>query len=78
MQIMEGDLVRTVSENLTHIGHIQFADNPGRHQPGTGELNWPFIFQSLDDMGYGGWVGAEYLPTGATEQSLGWLTGCSR
>lgn len=73
MQIMEGDLLRTMERLLPVIGHIQFADNPGRHQPGTGELNFPALFAALDRMGYEGWVSAEYRPATTTSDSLGWF-----
>lgn len=73
MQIMEGDLIRTVECLLPWIGHIQFADNPGRHEPGTGEINFWNVFAALDRLGYGGWVSAEYRPSGATVDSLGWF-----
>ena len=73
MQIMEGDLARTVEENLDVIGHIQIADNPGRHEPGTGEVNYWFFLDHLDDIGYEGWVGCEYAPATTTEANLGWL-----
>jgi hydroxypyruvate isomerase len=73
MQRMEGDLAATLRRLLPRIGHVQFADNPGRHEPGTGELNFGFLFAELDRLGYGGWVGAEYLPSGRTEDSLTWL-----
>ncbi|MDG9668778.1 hydroxypyruvate isomerase [Hahella sp. CR1] len=73
MQVMEGDLVRTIKRHLANIGHIQFADNPGRHQPGTGEINFAYIFSQLDEMGYQGWVSAEYIPLGNTRDTLGWL-----
>jgi hydroxypyruvate isomerase len=69
-QVMEGNLVNTLRRSLSRIGHIQIADNPGRHQPGTGELNFPFIFTALDEMSYSGWVGCEYLPSGSTVESL--------
>ncbi len=72
MQIMEGDLVRTFEANLDLIGHVQIADTPGRHEPGTGEINYPFIFNFLDRVGYEGWVGAEYNPAGRTEDGLDW------
>ncbi|WP_310451307.1 hydroxypyruvate isomerase [Sulfuritalea sp.] len=72
-QVMAGDLARTLEEHLPRIGHIQLADNPGRHEPGTGEINFPFLLQHLDRIGYGGWVGCEYKPSGRTEDSLGWL-----
>jgi hydroxypyruvate isomerase len=73
MQIMEGDLSRRIETLLPRIGHIQIADNPGRHQPGTGEINFAHLFAHLDAIGYDGWVGAEYRPTGATGESLAWL-----
>ena len=60
MQIMEGDLARTIEENLDIISHIQIADNPGRHEPGTGEVNYPFLFNLLDEIKYSGWIGCEY------------------
>lgn len=73
MQIMEGDLLRTIERHLGKIGHIQFADNPGRHEPGTGEINYSMIFQCLDKLGYKGWVSAEYRPLISTHDSLKWL-----
>jgi len=72
-QVMEGDLARTLQDHLPQIGHIQLADNPGRHQPGTGEINFPFLLQHLDRIGYAGWVGCEYKPSGRSEASFGWL-----
>ena len=73
MQIMEGDLARTIEQNLGRIAHIQLADNPGRHEPGTGEINYPFLYDHLDRIGYTGWVGAEYKPKAGTEAGLGWM-----
>jgi hydroxypyruvate isomerase len=73
MQIMEGDLIRTLERLLPHIDHIQFADNPGRAEPGTGEINFSRLFNALDRMGYDGWVSAEYHPRTSTSQSLDWL-----
>jgi hydroxypyruvate isomerase len=73
MQIMEGDLARTVETLLPRIGHIQFADNPDRHEPGSGEINFPFLFAHLDAIGYREWASAEYRPSGRTEDSLGWF-----
>ncbi len=73
MQIMEGDLARTIEANLPRIAHVQLADNPGRNEPGTGEINYPFLFQHLDAIGYGGWVGCEYKPKTTTAEGLGWL-----
>jgi hydroxypyruvate isomerase len=72
MQIMEGDLARTLEANIDRIGHIQIADVPGRHEPGTGEVNFDFLFDWIDRLGYDGWIGAEYLPAAGTEAGLGW------
>ena len=73
MQIMEGDLGPTLERLVGRIGHIQFADTPGRHEPGTGEIDFAAVFDLIDRIDYDGWVGAEYNPTGHTEDSLGWL-----
>jgi hydroxypyruvate isomerase len=75
MQIMEGDLAPTMERLLGRIGHMQLADTPGRHEPGTGEINYPFLFDHLDRIGYPGWIGCEYRPAGRTEDGLGWLKG---
>lgn len=72
MQRMEGELAATIRANLPRIGHFQIADNPGRHEPGTGEINYPFLFRLLDELGYGGYLGCEYTPAGATVDGLGW------
>ena len=72
MQIMQGDIVRTLEECLEHVGHVQIADNPGRHEPGTGELNFEFILDALDRMGYAGWVSCEYRPRAGTLEGLSW------
>ena len=71
-QRMEGELAATAQTLLPRIGHIQLADNPGRHEPGTGEINFPFLFAHLDRIGYDGWIGCEYKPTATTEAGLGW------
>ena len=71
-QRMEGELAGTLQTCLPRIGHIQLADNPGRHEPGTGEINYAFLFAHLDRLGYGGWIGCEYKPAGTTEAGLGW------
>ena len=71
-QRMEGELAATLLKYLPQIGHIQLADNPGRHEPGTGEINYPFLFAHLDRIGYDGWIGCEYTPVGGTEDGLGW------
>ena len=73
MQIMEGDLVRTMSKLINKIGHIQIADNPGRNEPGSGEINYSKIFQTLDEIGYKGWVGCEYKPSTNTFDSISWI-----
>jgi hydroxypyruvate isomerase len=73
MQVMEGDLATTLERNLARIGHVQIADNPGRHEPGTGEINYRFLFGHLDRIGYQGWVGCEYKPSTTTEAGLGWM-----
>lgn len=72
MQIMEGDLARTVERLLPRIGHIQLADVPGRHEPGTGEVNFDFLLAHLDRIGYAGWVGCEYNPLADTLEGLKW------
>jgi hydroxypyruvate isomerase len=69
----EGELTTTLRRHLARIGHIQIADNPGRHQPGTGEINFPFLFRELDACGYAGWVGLEYIPKPTTADSFGWM-----
>ncbi len=71
-QRMEGELAATVQKHLPRIGHIQLADNPGRNEPGTGEINYPFLFAHLDRIGYDGWIGCEYKPATTTEAGLGW------
>ncbi|MBW7900885.1 MAG: hydroxypyruvate isomerase [Rhodocyclaceae bacterium] len=74
-QVMEGDLARTIEANLDRIAHIQIADHPGRHEPGSGEINYPYLFALLDRIGYAGWVGCEYVPAAGSEAGLGWLAG---
>jgi hydroxypyruvate isomerase len=74
MQIMEGDLTRTIEANMARIAHLQLADNPGRHEPGTGEINYPFLFGQLDKIGYRGWIGCEYKPLTTTLEGLGWFS----
>ena len=71
-QRTEGELSATVKKYLPQIAHIQVADNPGRNEPGTGEINYPWFFDHLDRIGYDGWVGCEYKPAAATEAGLGW------
>jgi hydroxypyruvate isomerase len=74
MQIMEGDLAKTIERLLKRIGHVQIADVPDRHEPGTGELNFAFLLAHLDRLGYSGVVGCEYNPQGDTVQGLKWAT----
>ena len=73
MQIMEGNLTRTILDNLARIAHIQLGDNPGRHEPGTGEINYANLLRFIDEAGYDGWIGCEYKPAGVTEDGLEWV-----
>lgn len=72
MQRMEGELANTIKANLDIIKHIQLADNPGRFEPGTGEINYRYLFRMLDEAGYDGWIGCEYKPRAGTVEGLGW------
>jgi len=72
-QRMEGELAATLQRYLPQIGHIQLADNPGRNEPGTGEINYPFLFRQLDALGWKGYVGCEYKPRTTTLEGLGWI-----
>lgn len=72
-QVMQGDLIPTYARLKDRIGHVQIADNPGRHEPGTGEINYPFVFSELDRLGYDGWIGCEYKPRSGTTAGLGWM-----
>ncbi|HYD55792.1 MAG TPA: TIM barrel protein [Burkholderiales bacterium] len=72
MQAMEGDLARTIERLLPSIGHLQLADLPGRHEPGSGEINFDFLLAHIDRLGYGGWIGCEYNPSGDTVEGLKW------
>ena len=72
-QRMEGELAATAQKYLARIAHIQLADNPGRHEPGTGEINYAFLFRHLDAIGYTGWIGCEYKPRTTTTEGLGWI-----
>lgn len=71
-QRMEGELAATLQKHLGRIGHVQLADNPGRNEPGTGEINYGFLLAHLDRIGYDGWVGCEYKPAAGTQAGLGW------
>jgi hydroxypyruvate isomerase len=72
MQRMEGELAASLKNNLSRIRHIQIADNPGRNEPGTGEINYSFLFKHIDQIGYDGWIGCEYKPATTTTAGLGW------
>ena len=72
-QRFEGELAATMSQYIGHIAHVQVADNPGRNEPGSGEIHYDFIFRHLDRIGYTGFVGCEYKPAAGTNAGLGWL-----
>jgi hydroxypyruvate isomerase len=72
-QRSQGELAETLRRNIKRIAHVQIADNPGRNEPGTGEINFPFLFGHLDRLGYTGWIGCEYKPAVATEIGLDWI-----
>ena len=74
MQRMEGELANTIKAHLPMIKHIQLADNPGRGEPGSGEINYSYLLPLLDQLGYDGWVGCEYKPRLGTVEGLGWRT----
>jgi hydroxypyruvate isomerase len=73
-----GELIGTFQTHQAKIAHVQLADNPGRNEPGTGEIAWPFVFRTLDALGYDGWIGCEYKPRTTTAEGLGWLTDIGR
>ena len=73
MQRMEGELANTIERLLPRIAHLQLADNPGRNEPGTGEINYPFLLSFIDRLGYDGWIGCEYKPRNGTKEGLGWM-----
>lgn len=73
-QRMEGELGNTIAKYLSRIGHIQLADNPGRNEPGSGEINYRWLFKRIDELGYQGWIGCEYKPAADTKQGLGWMS----
>ena len=72
-QIMEGDLAETFKKYFKDIGHTQIASVPKRNEPDNGEVNYPYLYQLLDEMGYEGYVGCEYRPKGKTEDGLAWF-----
>jgi hydroxypyruvate isomerase len=73
LQISEGNLTQTFRAHVAEIGHVQIADVPGRHEPGTGEINYPFVLRMIEESGYDGFIGLEYLPHGHTDEALAWL-----
>ena len=72
-QRMEGELANTIARLLPRIAHMQLADTPGRHEPGTGDINYDFLFDHIDKLGYQGWIGCEYRPATTTKDGLGWV-----
>lgn len=72
-QRMEGELAATIARHLPQIAHLQLADNPGRHEPGTGEINYAWLLRHIDSLGYDGWIGCEYKPAARTQEGLRWI-----
>ncbi len=72
-QRTQGELAASIAQHLPRIAHMQLADSPGRHEPGTGEINYAFLLRYIDALGYQGWIGCEYRPAGTTTEGLGWL-----
>lgn len=73
VQIVEGDIAMKLRRYLPHVGHIQIAGVPERNEPDTGEINYPYLFRLLDELGYDGWLGCEYRPAKGTVEGLGWM-----
>jgi hydroxypyruvate isomerase len=73
MQLMEGNVIRTLRENIGKIGHVQLADPPGRNEPGTGEINFANVLTAIEELDYKGWVSLEYWPSDPDRDSFGWL-----
>ncbi len=73
MQRMEGELANTIARHLPRIAHMQIADTPGRHEPGSGEINYAWLLRFIDELGYPGWIGCEYRPAAGTREGLGWI-----
>jgi len=71
-QIAQGDVTRRLAELMPAIDHMQLADVPARHEPGTGEIGWAFVFRRIEELGYQGWIGCEYTPLGDTVEGLAW------
>ncbi len=74
----EGNLIHRLTQHFPHIGHIQISDVPGRHQPGTGEINYPAVFAAIEGLGYTEPIGLEYRPLGESDASLAWLPRAAR
>lgn len=72
MQLLEGHLAETIRDNIHLVRHFQIAGVPGRHEPDIGEINYPYLFDLMDKLGYSGWVGCEYRPKGDTWEGLKW------
>ena len=72
---MQGDRVHNFRDALPDIGHVQFANAPDRHEPDDGEINYPYLFRVMDEAGYEGWAGCEYIPRAGTVEGLGWAAG---
>ena len=71
-QVTEGDLATRIANAIDKVGHFQIGNPPGRHEPDNGEINYPYLFDLIDRLGYDGWIGCEYTPAGATADGLGW------
>jgi hydroxypyruvate isomerase len=71
-QIMAGDLAESICHHFGHISHFQIAGNPGRHEPDVGEINYPYLFTLIDELGYTGWIACEYRPRDTTLAGLSW------
>ena len=71
-QTAQGDVTTRLEKLLPYVEHMQLADVPGRHEPGTGEIGWEYVFRRIDELGYAGWVGCEYAPLGDTVEGLAW------
>ena len=77
-QIVEGDLAMKLRKYFNGVGHVQIAGVPSRNEPDDGEVNYPYLFRLLDELGYEGWIGCEYRPLGRTEDGLGWLAAVNK
>jgi 2-dehydrotetronate isomerase len=73
MQMMGEDIEANIRQYLPYVGHMQIANVPGRHEPDKSEINYPYIFDLLDELGYPGWIGCEYKPKTTTREGLGWF-----